>query len=129
MVSGIGIDIVDVERVRQSLDRWGDRWAGKIFTDYEIERCGRGAGDHAQKYASRFAAKEAFFKAALKPNDAKFFPKKIEIRTLESGAPEIVLAPGAFPELEESGDYSVHVSISHEKNVAAGMVVIESASK
>lgn len=129
MISGIGIDIVDVERVRASLSRWGDRWAGKIFTGYEIEQCSRGGGDHSQKYAARFAAKEAFFKAAPKPDDAKFIPKKIEIRSLASGAPEIIPEPGAFPELEKLGGYSVHVSISHERNTAAGMVVIESRAE
>lgn len=125
MIAGIGIDVVDVSRVQKSLSRWGSRWTGKIYTACEIELCEQGTGDHSERYAARFAAKEAFFKAAPKADDARFFPKKIEVRSLASGAPQIVHSPDAFPELEKMAPFSIHVSITHEKNVAAAVVIIE----
>ena len=123
MIVGIGIDLVDITRVRKSLDRWGDRWTSKIFTDAERAACEK-SPDPARTYASGFAAKEAAFKAL--PNQPRiFYPRQFEVVHDEARRPSIRLhsstrdAEGCFDNLKP------HLSITNENETAAAVVVIE----
>lgn len=126
MIIGVGIDLVDIQRVRDSLERWGERWTEKIFTQNEIRICGSGP-DPARRYAARFAAKEAVFKAAGMPAGAKFFPRHIEIETLENGSAGLVAHKEVKDRIDGYGKCAVHISMTHEKNMAAAVAVIETA--
>lgn len=124
---GFGVDIVDVERVRYSLEKWGKRWESRIFTEGEISYC-RSAADPAQSYAARFAAKEAFFKAHPSPPDV-FCPKMIEVSIDTSGRPEIFLSGLMKGSVDSIGQYSIFVTLTHISSMAAAVVVIEKGTK
>ena len=101
----VGIDIVEIYRIQQSIDRFGDRFLQRIFTDKEIEYC-HGKSKAAQHYAARFAAKEAVYKAA---RSIEFISmKQIEIERKPSGEPTVKINDSE----EFTGDEFV-VSISH----------------
>lgn len=114
MIKGIGIDIIEVERV-EKLGLKSSRFLEKIFTPREIAYCSRKANKF-QHFAARFAAKEAFFKAL-----GKRIPwKDVELVNLASGKPTLELASG-----REWPFRQAHVSISHLARLALAVVVLE----
>lgn len=123
MIIGMGIDIVDVDRIRRSLDKWGGRWAEKIFTREEIEVCRR-SPDPAQSYAARFAAKEAFFKALPGAPSATSL-QLIEVISDPAGRPAITVSGAMKDALDLTGADRSHLSMTHTPNVAAAVVAIE----
>ena len=123
MILGIGTDLVDVERVRRSVLRWGARWEMRVFSQDEIEYCRRFA-DPAPHYAGRFAAKEAVFKA-LPRQPRAFMPREIEIIETGAGRPEIKLSGRTQAAIEDYSPLKMHLSISHEKATAAAFAVVE----
>ncbi len=126
MVLGIGIDIVEIDSVACSLDRWGRRWADRIFTEEERKYC-ESRRNPAPCYAARFAAKEAVYKA-LPRQTPVFMPKHIEVISSPSGKPRIVLHGEAAELLTNSQHATISVSLSHTSKTAAAMVVIEDNS-
>ena len=122
MINGIGVDIVEISRIRKSIQR--DGFLAKVFSHKEIEYCKKSAKSH-ENYAGRFAVKEALIKAIGEGLLFKIDLSKIEIVNDEHGKPEIKLSDevcSLFPYLKES---SIHVSISHSASYAVGMVIIE----
>ncbi len=114
MVIGIGIDIIDVERV-QKLAEKNPRFLERIFTHKEIDYCLQ-KKNKAQHLAARFAVKEAFFKAIGK----RISWQDVELFNLPSGKPQL--------EVKSKERFSIkdaHVSISHLKEYAVAMVVLE----
>ena len=122
MILGVGIDLVDVERVRRSIERWGDRWTHRIFTEAEIKYC-EYVRDPAPGYAARFAAKEAFFKA-LPEQPKAFLMIYVEVINSE-GKPAIRVHESVKDVLASLEPCKFHVSLTHEKNMAAAVVIIE----
>ncbi len=114
MITGIGVDIIEVARIRKAIER-NPRFVERIFTDRETAYCA-GKKNRFQHLAARFAAKEAFFKALGRP----VAWVEAETVNLPSGRPELVI--------HTSGDLGfdrVHVSLSHLADYAVAVVVLE----
>jgi len=126
MILGIGIDIVEIERVRSALERPG--FAERVFTAAEREYCeGRGVQRFAS-FAARFAGKEAVLKAFGTGLAAGSW-QDVEILPGAAGRPGVRLK-GYFGDLAERlGVAAVHISLSHARDVAAAQVVLWGGEK
>ena len=124
MIISIGIDIIEVHRVREVMART-PRFVERVYTAQERAYCdGRGAVA-AQHYAARFAAKEAALKALQTGWTGGIAWQDIEVTAKDSGAP-ILLFHGRVRELyEESGARAAHLSISHTTEHAIAQVILE----
>lgn len=123
MISGIGIDIVEVERVERSIKK-NDGFKSMVFSLGEIAYC-EGIGSNFLSYAGKFAAKEAFLKAmgtGLK-NEMAF--NEIEILNDALGKPSVRLLGETSNACKLGDSCNVQVSISHSKSYATAMVIIE----
>src|SRR5258708_23612380 len=112
MIISIGIDIIEVRRVRETIERT-PRFAARVFTDAERAYCESRGAVAAQHYAARFAAKEAALKALQTGWSGGIGWQDVEVSAKESGAPGISF-PGPAPELyEQTRATSAPISISH----------------
>src|SRR5437773_5640453 len=107
MIIGLGVDIVQNERIRHSLERFGPRFLNRIYTETEIGYC-NGCADPAIHFAARFAAKEAAFKALGTGWAAGVKWKDVEVRRLASGKPELVLYGEALERATALGSTQFH---------------------
>ena len=128
MILGIGSDLCDIRRIERSLDRFGDRFTNRVFTEGERARSdGRAA--RAPSYARRFAAKEACSKALGTGMRAGVFWRDMEVVNLPSGRPTMRLTGGALMRLKEMTpagcEAVVHVSLTDDPPLAQAFVVIE----
>ncbi len=122
MILGIGVDIVDVNRMRHWWER--PRLLRRFFHENEIEAVKLRKSAEILSLAARFAAKEAFGKA-LGTGMRKLTLSDIEVRNSHNGKPQIRVHGSAQRALEEAGGMRLHISMTHEKNHAVAMVVIE----
>ena len=118
MVS-VGVDIVEVKRIGDAIERWGARFLDRVFTPAEIAYC-RGKAREAESFAVRFAAKEAFAKA-LKVGKAAIW-REVEIARSEGPRPALLLHGGAR---ELTGQRRIDLSLSHVPTHAVAVVLIE----
>jgi holo-[acyl-carrier protein] synthase len=124
MIVAIGIDIIEVARVREVLART-PRFRERVFTVAERAYCdGRGVVA-AQHYAARFAAKEAMLKALQTGWRGGISWHDVEIASYESGAPYLVLSGEVSELLVRSGASKVHLSLSHTTEHAIAQVILE----
>lgn len=123
MIFGIGTDIIEVERVGKQISK-GDGFKEKIFTPNEVKYC-ESRKNKAQNYAARFAAKEAFFKAIGTGWRRGLTFSEIEVVNNELGKPEINLYGKTKKFVEENRIENIHVSLSHVKNLASAIVILE----
>ncbi len=123
MIFGIGTDIIEIERIEKEISK-GNRFKEKIFTLKEIQYC-ESRKTKVQNYAARFAAKEAFFKAIGTGWRGGLTFKDIEIANNELGKPEIVLYGKTKKFIEQSKVTNIQVSLSHLKDLASAIVVLE----
>jgi len=124
VIVGIGVDVIEIQRLRDVLARQGDRFIRRVFTPTEQEYC-QSQRDSIPHYAARFAAKEAAFKA-LGTGWAKGVRwLDVEVRRKAGGAPELMLSGEAKRLSEALGGSKLHVSLSHAVHSAIAMVVIE----
>jgi holo-[acyl-carrier protein] synthase len=114
-----GVDIIEIDRVMGVLERYGDRFLGRVFTPGEIDYC-RG---RAPNLAARFAAKEATMKA-LGTGVRGVGWKDIEIVRAASGAPGVVYHGRAESRAKRLGVLETSVSLSHSRDYAVAFVVI-----
>ncbi|MBI3259093.1 MAG: holo-ACP synthase [Ignavibacteriae bacterium] len=122
MIIGIGTDITDVHRIEESIEKFGERFLKKIFTETEREYCESFKMHKGQHYAARFAAKEAFSKAIGTGMRDGFSLNLVGIRNEPSGKPIIELS-GLMA--ERWGECKIHISLSHSATIAMAMVAIE----
>lgn len=117
-----GTDIIEINRIKESIEGLGDNFKNKIYTDKEIEYCESRKNAKYQHYAGRFAAKEAIFKAVseLLNNKFEISWKDAEVLDDENGKPKIIFTSKKLEEKIESID----ISISHCKEYAVANVVI-----
>ncbi|HEX8401322.1 MAG TPA: holo-ACP synthase [Allosphingosinicella sp.] len=101
MIIGIGSDLCNIERIQNSLDRFGDRFLNRVFTDAERARAEARPFTKAGTYAKRFAAKEAFSKAVGTGFRQGVFMKDIGVVNKRSGQPTLSLAGGAKQKLDD----------------------------
>ena len=100
MIVGIGSDLCNIERIQASLDRFGDRFLERVFTDVERAKAARRPFTAAGTLAKRFAAKEAFSKAVGTGFKSGVFMRDIGVVNLPSGKPTIVATGGALARLD-----------------------------
>lgn len=125
MIVSTGIDIVEVYRIAQSLERT-PRFRERVFTEAEREYCDAKGAAAAQSYAGRFAAKEAFFKALKTGWRGKMSWQDVEVVNDENGAPSFKLSGRSERLLASCGASRVHISISHTAEHAVAHVLLES---
>ncbi len=126
MIVGIGTDIIEVKRIERLLSKQ-ERFKERIFTWGEIEYCEH-KRNNVQNYAARFAVKEALLKAIGTGWREGITFKEIEVANNEKGKPELILSGTVKKITEEMGVTNIQVSISHLKDLAIGMVILESQS-
>ncbi len=124
MIVSIGIDIIEVRRVREVLART-PRFAERVFTDAERAYCESRGVVAAEHYAARFAAKEAALKALQTGWRGGIGWQDVEICARDSGAPYLILHEMAKQLFEATGATATHLSISHTSEHAIAQVVLE----
>lgn len=129
MIVAIGSDLCNIERIQASLDRFGERFENRVFTDIERAKAARRPFTRAGTYAKRFAAKEAFSKAVGTGFKAGVFMKDIGVVNLKSGAPTLALSGGAALRLAaiipEGYEPFIHLTLTDDHPWAQAFVVIE----
>ena len=118
-VYSVGVDLIEIERIEKLLDKYGDKFIKRIFTESEIQYCQK--KKDRGSYAARFAAKEAVFKATGLGLGKGMTWKDVEVINDEKGKPEIRLY-GKTAELLKGKE--IHISISHSKDASLAMVVV-----
>ena len=124
MIVSIGIDIIEVARIREVLLRT-PRFADRIFTTAERAYCDSRGAVAAQHYAARFAAKEAALKAFQTGWRGGISWQDVEIASRESGAPYLILHGPVKELFEKSGATTAHLSIAHTSEHAIAEVILE----
>jgi holo-[acyl-carrier protein] synthase len=125
MIVGTGVDIVETPRIEQVLERHGERFAKRVYTDAEIAYCEQ-FKNRAERYAARFAAKEAAFKALGTGWSGGIRWLDVEVIHQPSGKPELVLTGQAEKVARTLGVKRSAVSISHSDRYAVAEVIMES---
>lgn len=114
MIVGTGVDITEVRRLRQAIEKWGNEFLGRVFTGEELENA-KTRGSLYQHLAGRFAAKEAVFKAM---GDRELSWKDVQILNDKEGKPYCALLNGKGKKMD------VHISISHVKTYAVASAIV-----
>jgi holo-[acyl-carrier protein] synthase len=131
MILGIGSDLIDIRRIEQVIERYGDRFLDRIFTDAERRKCDRRA-NRAASYARRFAAKEACAKALGTGLRHGVFWRDLGVVNHASGQPCMQLTGGALRRLEEITPVGMtarlDVSLTDEPPLAEAVVIISAHS-
>ncbi|HZR04497.1 MAG TPA: holo-ACP synthase [Candidatus Udaeobacter sp.] len=124
-VIGIGVDLVECARIQRSIDRFGDRFLHRVFTDGEIEYS-RSMKFPARHLAARFAAKEAVSKAFGTGIGKAMGWRDIDIQKKPSGEPFLVLSGSAQELAKKRGVTSALITLSHTEHHAMASIVLES---
>ncbi len=129
MIIGLGSDLCNIERIANSLERWGNRFTARCFTDIENAKAARRPHTRAGTYAKRFAAKEAFSKAVGTGFKRGVFMKDIGVVNAPSGAPTLHLEGGAAARLAEltpeGHNVTIHLTLTDDHPWAQAFVIIE----
>ncbi len=125
MIVGVGLDLVDIARIRRLLDARGERALAKLFTAAEADYAAR-RPEPARHLAARFAAKEAAYKALAGTAEARGIGwQDIEVAVEWDGRPTLRLHGRAAARAAELGVARAHVSLTHAETTAAAVVVLE----
>jgi holo-[acyl-carrier protein] synthase len=128
MIVGIGSDLCNIERIRKSLDRWGDKFLNRVFTDVERTKAARRPFTAAGTLAKRFAAKEAFSKAVGTGFKRGVFMRDIGVVNLPSGAPTLHVTGGARARLDalapEGHAIDIHLTMTDDHPWAQAFVIL-----
>lgn len=124
MIVSIGIDIIEVYRISETLART-PRFVERVFTEKERLYCDAKGAASAQSYAARFAAKEAFLKALKTGWRGKITWHDIEIISDEKGVPSLKIEGESRNILENLGANQIHLSLSHTTEHAVAQVILE----
>ena len=128
MILGIGSDLCNIERIQASLDRFGDRFLNRVFTEAERAKAARRPHTMAGTLAKRFAAKEAFSKAVGTGFKRGVFMKDIGVVNAPSGAPSLELSGGARERLDAMAPpghaVEVHLTMTDDHPWAQAFVIL-----
>jgi holo-[acyl-carrier protein] synthase len=131
MIIGLGSDIIDIRRIAETLERYGDRFTHRLFTEGERRRCDRRAA-RAEGYARRFAAKEACAKALGTGFRKGVYWRDLEVVNLPTGQPTMRLAGGALRHLlalmPPGAEPVIHVSLTDDPPLAQAIVIISAGA-
>ncbi len=122
MLFGIGTDLTEVERIKSAVEKYGNRFTKRIFTQVEIDYCEQFRDKKFVHYAARFAVKESFSKAIGTGITQGFKFNEIGVVNEPGGKPLIILTGET---LDKYGKYNTEVSISHTDTLAVAFVVME----
>ena len=124
MVIGLGVDIIQNNRIHSIVEKWGDKFLNKVFTEYELNFVKK-HDQKIQRYASNYAVKEAVVKALGTGfrNGIRF--RNIELKRDTLGKPFIELAGKTKTFADERGINKIHTTISHEKDYSVAVVIFE----
>ena|ERR1051325_1755505 len=122
MIAGIGIDLIEVEKIAASIR--SEAYLRKVFTAAEMEEC-RSVVNAAERFAGKFAAKEALMKAIGKGIRQGIWFTQIEVLNEASGAPYVRVCEELETAMKERGVKNIHVSVTHTKVTAAAIVILE----
>jgi holo-[acyl-carrier protein] synthase len=129
MIIGLGSDLCNIERIANSLERWGEKFERRCFTEVERAKAARRPYTRAGTYAKRFAAKEAFTKAIGTGFSNGVFHKDIGVVNAPSGAPTLALTGGAEARLAAllppGHEAVIHLTLTDDHPWAQAFVVIE----
>ena len=129
MILSIGSDLCNIDRIQASLDRFGERFENRVFTEVERAKAARRPFTKAGTLAKRFAAKEAFSKAVGTGFKAGVFMKDIGVVNAKSGAPTLNLTGGAAARLAalvpQGHEAVIHLTLTDDHPWAQAFVVIE----
>lgn len=118
----VGVDLVAVSEVRRAVAAHGERYLTRVFTEHELRSCDAGGQPRFDSLAARFAAKEAAVKA-LEPRDVGLDWRDVEVRRLDSGACTLRLHGAAAELAADAGVHRLAVSMTHEGDMAAAVVI------
>jgi holo-[acyl-carrier protein] synthase len=122
-ISGVGVDLVSIPRMRTTIERWQDRFVERVFTDDEIAYC-RSRRDPAPHFAARFAAKEAGFKALGTGLQMGVRWRELEVRRERQQAPTLVLSGRARDIGLGLGGSRMLLSLTHEGDYALAQAIL-----
>ncbi|QQN74548.1 holo-ACP synthase [Croceicoccus sp. YJ47] len=129
MIIGMGSDLCNIDRIANSLSRFGQRFENRVFTEVERAKAARRPHTQACTYAKRFAAKEAFSKAVGTGFRRGVFMKDIGVVNAPSGAPTLALSGGAAARLADmvppGHEAKVHLTMTDDHPWAQAFVIIE----
>jgi holo-[acyl-carrier protein] synthase len=127
MILGLGSDLIDIRRIEKTINRFGDKFLNRIFTETERRRCDRRA-NRAASYARRYAAKEATAKALGTGFRRGVFWRDLGVVNLPGGQPTILLTGGALRRLEAITPAGMaaqlNLTITDEPPMAQAVVII-----
>ena len=124
MIAGVGIDIVSISRIERLINRYGNRFLGKVFTERERDDGSRRAVQ-APFFAARFAAREAFYKALGTGWGRGLSLKEVSVTTGEGGRPLLDIGELVGKEIRGMGIDRWHVSLTHDGDSAIAIVILE----
>ena len=128
MIVGLGSDLCNIERIRNSLDRWGDKFLNRVFTEIERKKAASRPHTIAGTLAKRFAAKEAFSKAVGTGFKRGVFMKDIGVVNAPSGAPTLQLTGGAKARLDalapDGHAIDIHLTMTDDYPWAQAFVIL-----
>jgi holo-[acyl-carrier protein] synthase len=125
MLVGTGLDLVEVERIAHSIERYGDRFLYRIYTDYEIAYCRRRVRGSAESFAARFAAKEAGAKALGTGISHGVTWTEFQVERAPGGRPILKLEGRAAVLAQRLGVKAISLSLTHTATLAMASVVME----
>ena len=128
MIVGVGLDLVQIDRIRSARERHGARFLRRVFTDAEIESCLRRA-DPDPSLAARFAAKEAGMKALGTGWAQGVGWRDLEVVASSNAPPRMALSGKAAERAASLGVGAVRLSLTHEAGVAAAVVLFEAEER
>jgi holo-[acyl-carrier protein] synthase len=124
VIVGTGVDLAEVDRIRASFDRFGERFRNRVFTELEIAYVERKANKF-ERYAGRFAAKEAGMKAIGTGWKRGVSWHDFEVVNLPSGRPTLRFHGVAAEVADQLGVTSIHLSITHTSELGMAHVILE----
>ena len=127
MILGVGTDIADVDRIRDSIARYGDRFLNRVYTHGERSYAMRRA-NMAERFAARFAAKEAAMKAIGTGWRRGVTWKDFEVRNEPSGRPTLLLTGTARKIADAMGVERISLSLTHSSTIAFAVVLLETSA-
>ncbi len=124
MISGVGIDLVEIGRIEGAIERWGEKFLNRIYSSAEIDYCRRHSFP-PQHFAARFAAKEAFLKSLGIGIFRGVAFRDVEVCVGKMGKPDLSLHGEADRLLSGKKVAAVHLSLSHSTRYATAIVILE----
>lgn len=124
MIFGTGLDIIEIKRIKRSLEKYSPRFENKIFTDKEISYC-QSQADPGKHFAARFAVKEAVSKSLGTGINHDVGFKDIEVINQDSGKPIVIMSGQGKKLFDKLNLKSIHISISHDRHYAIAHAIAE----